>query len=91
MKKTVTLVGNFDFDVPLENLIQDLINLKDKYSDFFDLRFDKDYSEDYSHYNLIGDREETKQEIALRKQVEQNRLNARKEQVRKEAEKLGLL
>ena len=91
MKKTETLISDFDFEIPLEDLVEKITGLKDKYSSFSNLRFNKDWAQDYHYYELLGDREETEQEIAYRKQVEENRVYAHKERIRKEAEKLGLL
>ncbi len=91
MKKTIVIISDFDFENLLENLIEEMTEIKNKYSNFSDLRFNKDYSGDYSYYELLGDREETEHEASVRKQLELNRLNANKERVRKEAEALGLL
>jgi len=92
MKKTETLVNYFDFEMSLDGLIEELEVLRNRHDNYSNLRFQIEYGyESSKDYILVGDREETEQETSNRKAQEEKSLEAHKERVRKEAEKLGLL
>lgn len=64
----------------LDQTIIDLQKLKEKYSEYQNLRIDfYDSADDYCEIWLIGDREETAEEKTTREEQELKRINSNKE------------
>ncbi len=92
MTKTDTLIDDFDFELGLDFLIQQLSEIKENHPLHSDLRFQISYGyESSTSYRLVGDREETEAEASYRVASLEKKREQYKESVRKEAEKLGLL
>jgi len=69
MKTKIVLIEHLDMNDSLDNLIGKFIQLKEKYSEYETLYIHYDYA----GISIIGEREETPEEVKIRKKQEEKR------------------
>jgi len=80
-KKRDLLDGSYDFEFSIDSLINNLQLAKELYGDKYShLYFEKDYGNDYTYYQLLGEREETDEEAKIRVENANKRKEAQDKQ-----------
>ena len=84
-------LGEFSFECTVDELIKELIKLKEKYSEYDTLEFEPNYRwEGDSSWSLLGKRKETEKERVAKEKAEQEALKLQKKYVIENAKKLGI-
>jgi hypothetical protein len=84
-------LGEFSFECTVDKLIEELIKLKEKYSEYDTLEFEPNYRwEGDNSWSLFGKRKETEKERVAREKAEQEALKLQKKYVIENAKKLGI-